>query len=61
MSFEKKMQKIKEISDSLEAKDIPLEKMIQEFENGVKIIKECRLILEETEKKIKILEKKAPE
>ena len=55
MSFEKKLKKIKEISDSLENKDIPLEKMIENFEQGVKLIKECRLMLEETNKKIETL------
>lgn len=58
MSFEKKLLKIKEISDSFENKEIALEKMIRDFETGVKLIEECRAILEETEKKIKILEEK---
>ncbi len=61
MSFEKKIEKIKEISDLLENGDIPLEKMIQKFETGIKLINECRLTLEETEKKIEILGEKDPE
>ena len=60
MSFEKKLKKIQEISDSLENRDIPLEKMIQSFETGVKLIKECREMLEETGKKIEILGEKDP-
>ncbi len=58
MSFEKKLEKIKEISDSLENKEIPLEEMIKNFEAGVKLIKECRLILEDTGKKIEMLGEK---
>ncbi len=58
MSFEKKLEKIKKISDSLENKEIPLEKMIESFETGVKLIGECRRILEETEKKIEVFEEK---
>ena len=55
MSFEKKLKKIEEISNSLENGEIPLEKMIENFERGVKLIKECRLMLEETSKKIETL------
>ncbi|MCY4047251.1 MAG: exodeoxyribonuclease VII small subunit [Candidatus Dadabacteria bacterium] len=55
MSFEKKLQKIEEISRSLENKEVPLEKMIENFERGVRLIKECRLMLEETSKKIEAL------
>ncbi|MGI9558874.1 MAG: exodeoxyribonuclease VII small subunit [Thermodesulfobacteriota bacterium] len=58
MSFEKKLKEIKEISDSLENKETPLEEMIKNFEAGVKLIKECRLILEDTGKKIEMLGEK---
>ncbi|QMU56264.1 MAG: exodeoxyribonuclease VII small subunit [Candidatus Mycalebacterium zealandia] len=60
MSFEKKLKKIQDISDSLESRDIPLEKMIQNFETGIKLIKECRELLEETEKKIETLGEEKP-
>lgn len=62
MSFEKKLKKIEEISNSLENREIPLEKMIENFEQGVKLIKECRLMLEETSKKVETLgdREKAP-
>ncbi|WP_462137794.1 exodeoxyribonuclease VII small subunit [Candidatus Mycalebacterium sp.] len=60
MSFEKKLKKIQDISDSLESRDIPLEKMIQNFKMGIKLIKECRELLEETGGKIETLGEENP-
>ncbi|MFQ5486545.1 MAG: exodeoxyribonuclease VII small subunit [Desulfobacterales bacterium] len=54
-NFENAMQKLEEITKELEAGDLPLEKALQRFEEGVKLSKFCSDKLEETEKRVTIL------
>ncbi len=53
--FEELMAELKEIVESLEDKDIPLEKAISMFEEGMKISKRCSELLNQAEKRVKIL------
>lgn len=54
--FEQAMQKLKQIQTSLEEGDLPLEKAIEQFEQGSALVKECRKALEEAEQRVKILD-----
>jgi exodeoxyribonuclease VII small subunit len=54
-TFEKAMEKLEKIVQELESSDLPLEKAIKKFEEGVQLSKFCSEKLDETEKKITIL------
>ena len=54
-TFEKAMKKLEQIVQELESGDLPLEKTITKFEEGVKLSKFCSNKLDETEKKVTIL------
>jgi exodeoxyribonuclease VII small subunit len=54
-TFEKAMNKLEKIVQELESTDLPLEKAIRKFEEGVQLSKFCSEKLDETEKKITIL------
>jgi len=53
--FEKALKKLEQIVQELESGDLPLEKAIDKFEEGVQLSKFCSNILDETEKRITIL------
>ena len=57
-TFEKAMEKLEEIVQELESGDLPLEKAMQRFEEGIKLSKFCSDKLDETEKKISLLTRK---
>lgn len=54
-TFEKAMKKLEQIVQGLESGDLPLEKAINIFEEGVKLSKLCSNKLDETEKRVTIL------
>jgi exodeoxyribonuclease VII small subunit len=54
-TFEKAMNKLEQIVQQLESTDLPLEKAIKKFEEGVQLSKFCSQKLDETEKRITIL------
>ena len=54
-TFEKAMNKLEIIVQELESTDLPLEKAIKKFEEGVRLSKFCSEKLDETEKRITIL------
>ena len=49
------MKQLEQIVHELESGDLPLEKAIKKFEEGIQLSKSCSEMLEETEKKITIL------
>jgi exodeoxyribonuclease VII small subunit len=49
------MKQLERIVQELESGDLPLEKAIKKFEEGIKLSKLCSQKLDETEKKITIL------
>jgi len=55
MTFEDSMTKLEQIVDSLETGDLPLEKALKKFEEGVRLSKFCFNKLDETEKKVSLL------
>ena len=54
-SFEQAMKQLEQIVQDLESGDMPLEKAIKKFEEGIQLSKFCTEKLDESEKKITIL------
>ena len=54
-TFEHAMKKLEQIVQDLESGDMPLEKAIKTFEDGIQLSKFCSEKLDETEKRITIL------
>ncbi len=54
-TFEKAMKQLEGIVRELETEDIPLEKALGRFEEGVRLSKFCGEKLDETEKKVTLL------
>ena len=55
MTFETAMKQLEQIVQDLETGDMPLEKAIKKFEEGIQLSKYCTEKLDESEKKITIL------
>jgi len=58
-TFEQAIKELEQIVQDLESGDLPLEKAIKKFEEGVALSKFCAEKLDESEKKITILTKDA--
>jgi exodeoxyribonuclease VII small subunit len=54
-TFEQSLKQLEQIVQELESGDLPLEKAIKKFEEGVQLSKFCSQKLDETEKRITIL------
>jgi len=54
-TFEQSLKMLEKIVEELESNDLPLEKALKKFEDGVKLSKSCTATLDEIEKKITIL------
>jgi exodeoxyribonuclease VII small subunit len=54
-TFEQAMKQLEQIVQDLESGDMPLEKAIKTFEEGIQLSKFCSEKLDETEKRITIL------
>lgn len=55
ITFEKAMERLEEITELLENGEHPLEKSLELYEEGVKLIKLCNSKLEKVEGAVKIL------
>ncbi len=55
MSFEEKIQRLSDIASAMDKGDLSLEAMLKLYEEGVLLYRECQVILEQTEAKIKTL------
>ena len=53
VDFEKSLEKLEEIVESLEAGDLTLEQSLKRFEEGLALGKQCREILDKAEARIK--------
>jgi exodeoxyribonuclease VII small subunit len=58
-TFEQAMKQLEQIVQDLESGDMPLEKAIKKFEEGIQLSKYCTAKLDESEKRITILMKDA--
>ena len=54
-TFEQSMKQLEQIVQELETGDLPLEKAIKKFDEGIQLSKLCAKKLDETEKKIAVL------
>ena len=54
-SFEKALKQLEEIVHELESGDLPLEKAMSRFEEGMRLSRFCSHQLDETERKITLL------
>ena len=57
--FEKDLEKLEGIVESLEEGGLPLDASIKKFEEGIKLAKRCETALSSAEKKIETLTKNA--
>lgn len=55
LTFENSMKQLEQIVQELESGDLPLEKAIKKFEEGIRLTKFCSEKLDETEKRITML------
>lgn len=55
MDFEKKLGRLEEIVQKMEAGDIALEDSLKMFEEGIKLSRECNSQLSAAEQKVKLL------
>ena len=54
-NLEKSLESLEKIVDELESADLPLEKAMQKFEEGIKLTRSCQAALREAEQKVEIL------
>lgn len=59
MSFELKLEKLEKIVNEMEKKDITLDNMLKNYENGMDLIIELNKKLKNVEKKISVLTEKS--
>ncbi|MFK7816682.1 MAG: exodeoxyribonuclease VII small subunit [Gammaproteobacteria bacterium] len=57
IDFEKSLKQLETLVDKLEKGDLSLEDSLKNFENGVKLTRECRQALQKAEQKISVLSK----
>jgi exodeoxyribonuclease VII small subunit len=53
--FESSLKELEEIVQQLEAGDLPLERSLELFEQGVKLSRDCQKRLDDAEQKVEIL------
>ena len=54
-NLEKSLADLEELVDELESGDLPLEKAMKKFEEGIKLTRGCQTALKEAEQKVEIL------
>lgn len=59
VAFEEALKKLESIVESMEAGDLPLDRMLSQYEEGVRLAQVCQSRLAEAELKIEQLEKNA--
>ncbi len=57
MTFEDALGKLEQLVEQIESGQIGLEESIARYEEGTKLVKQCRKILDAAEKKIQVLAK----
>jgi exodeoxyribonuclease VII small subunit len=57
IKFEVAIKGLEDIVDRLEKGDLSLDETLSEYENGIKLYKQCVAMLENAEKKIQVLAK----
>ncbi len=55
VNLEKAITDLEELVEELESGDLPLEKAMKKFEEGIKLTRGCQAALKEAEQKVEIL------
>lgn len=55
LDFEQSIKQLEEIASELETDNLTLDESVKKFEQGMKISKQCKEMLDKAEKKITIL------
>ena len=58
LTFEKALGKLETLVQELERGELPLEKSLEKYEEGIKLVRHCRSKLEQVEKRVEILRKR---
>lgn len=59
INLEKSLSDLEELVEELESGDLPLDKAMKKFEEGIKLTRGCQTALKEAEQKVEILLKSA--
>jgi len=59
INLEKALTDLEDIVEELESGDLPLEKAMKKFEEGIKLTRSCQAALKDAEQKVEILLKSA--
>jgi len=59
LNLEKSLADLEDLVEELESGDLPLEKAMKKFEEGIKLTRGCQAALKEAEQKVEILLKSA--
>lgn len=59
VNLEKSIADLETLVDELESGDLPLEKAMKKFEEGIKLTRQCQAALKEAEQKVEVLVKSA--
>jgi exodeoxyribonuclease VII small subunit len=59
INLEKSLTDLEALVEELESGDLPLEKAMKKFEDGIKLTRACQAALKEAEQKVEILLKSA--
>ena len=55
LTFEQALERLEAIVSAIEAGEVALEESIEKYAEGVKLVKQCRAILDKAEQKIQLL------
>ncbi len=55
LNLEKSIADLETLVDELESGDLPLEKAMKKFEEGIKLTRQCQAALKEAEQKVEVL------
>jgi exodeoxyribonuclease VII small subunit len=55
IKLEKSIADLETLVDELESGDLPLEKAMKKFEEGIKLTRQCQVALKEAEQKVEVL------
>ena len=59
INLEKALADLESLVDELESGDLPLEKAMKKFEDGIKLTRSCQTALKDAEQKVEVLLKSA--
>ena len=55
MDFEKQLETLEDLVESLEGGDLSLEDSLKSFEQGIKVARDCQQALKQAEQKVEVL------